>query len=349
MVAIPDDLAGQLATAVVVADADLTVRYLNPAAESLLGLSARATVGQSAAALFAGSDLPARLDSVLADGRSFTAREWPVTLAGGSRSLTVDLTATPVGDPPAQVVIELTALDRHLRISSEERMVAQRAASRSLVRGLAHEIKNPLGGLRGAAQLLERELGDEGLREYTRVIISEADRLTALVDTMLGPTRTPTRTPTNIHEVTDRVTKLLRTEFPTGVEVARDYDPSIPELDVDADQLVQALLNLARNGAQAMAGKGALTLRTRIERQVTIAGVPHRQVACIDIADTGPGIDADMRDQIFFPLVTTRADGNGLGLPIAQALVAGQDGMITCTSEPGATVFTVRLPMQGAG
>ncbi len=242
-----------------------------------------------------------------------------------------------------------SSLDRHLRISREESLVAQRAASRSLVRGLAHEIKNPLGGLRGAAQLLERELADEGLREYTRVIIGEADRLTKLVDAMLGPTRPPARTPTNIHEVTDRVARLLESESSSAIDIVRDYDPSIPEVSIDPDQVMQSLLNLARNGVQAMDGRGTLTLRTRIERQATIGRTRHRQVVCIDVSDTGPGIDASMREQIFFPLVTTRPDGTGLGLPIAQGLVARHGGVIDCESRPGATVFTVRIPLEHTG
>jgi two-component system nitrogen regulation sensor histidine kinase GlnL len=172
--------------------------------------------------------------------------------------------------------------------------------------------------------------------------------LTELVDAMLGPTRVPTRVHTNIHQVTDRVARLLVADLSDGITVVRDYDPSVPEANIDADQLVQALLNLARNGIQAMDGTGTLTLRTRIERQVTIGCTRHRQVACIDVADTGPGIDAALREQIFFPLVTTRANGSGLGLPIAQALVMRQDGIIDCTSEPGDTVFTVRVPIEEA-
>lgn len=342
----PAQLLDDLATAVVVIGADQRIRYVNSAAEALFGASARTLLAMPVEALLPDAPLPGHLARATETGEPFTTREFPLSIPGGTRAVTVDLSVTPVGEPVDHLVLELAELDRHLRISREESLVAQRAATHSLVRGLAHEIKNPLGGLRGAAQLLERELDDEGLREYTRVIIGEADRLTTLVDAMLGPTRAPTRVPTNIHEVTDRVAQLLGAETGAGVTITREYDPSIPEVRIDPDQIVQALLNLARNGIQAMDTTGALTLRTRIERQVTIGRTRHRQAVCIDVADTGPGVDATMREQIFFPLVTTRPDGTGLGLPIAQGLVARHDGVIDCTSEPGATVFTVRIPLE---
>lgn len=347
MAAASDDLLDYLTTAVVVADRDLTVRYLNAAAEDLLGASARAAIGQAVTTVITDPALGARLEHALAEAQPFSAHEYEFATTD-ARTQTVDLTATPFGEPPTRLLMELTGRDRHLRISREESAGSRHAASRSLVRGLAHEIKNPLGGLRGAAQLLERELDDEGLREYTRVIIGEADRLAGLVDAMLGPTRAPRRDILNVHRVTDRVLQLVGAEAPAGITMVREYDPSLPEISGDEDQLVQAVLNLARNALQAMDEPGRLTARTRIERQVTIAGVRHRQVVCIDIVDTGPGVDASLREQIFLPLVTTRADGTGLGLPIAQGLVARHGGTLDCESAPGATVFTVRLPVAEA-
>lgn len=343
MAASAPQILDNLATAIMVVAPDRSVRYLNAAAEGLFGFSARAVTGRRTDDLFGDGPLAARLADAIDDARAFTARELPLSVDGGARALTVDLTATPVGVPVDHLLLEFSGLDRHLRITREEHLAAQHAASRSLVRGLAHEIKNPLGGLRGAAQLLERELDEPALHEYTRVIIDEADRLAGLVDTMLGPTRPPHREPVNIHLITDRVLQLVATD---GITIVREYDPSLPEVQADADQLVQALLNIARNSVQAMSARGTLTMRTRIERQVTIGRVLRRRVVCVDVIDTGPGIDESVRDQIFFPLVTTRPDGSGLGLSIAQSLVARHGGAIEWASEAGATTFSVFIPLE---
>ena len=329
-----------LSTAVVVVDRALSAVYLNPAAEDLFALSARAAHGAPVRGWLPPL-LVERVARTLAAGERWTARELAL-VTGGLRRVTVDVAVGPAGDD--QAVLEFTGLDRYLRISREDALGAQHAAAQTLVRGLAHEIKNPLGGIRGAAQLLERRLDDDALREYTRVVIGEADRLGALVDALLGPGRAPARTPLNIHEVTERVAALVRAEFP-AIEFNRAYDPSLPPLAGDPEHLEQALLNLARNAAQALDGHGRVTLRTRIEHTVTLRGVRHRQVMCIDVVDGGPGLPAERQASAFLPLVTTRADGSGLGLPIAQTLVMRHGGLIECSSEPGETVFTMLLPM----
>jgi two-component system nitrogen regulation sensor histidine kinase GlnL len=223
--------------------------------------------------------------------------------------------------------------------------MSQNESARALVRGLAHEIRNPLGGLRGAAQLLERELGTEELKEYTRIIVHEADRLQALVDRLLGPRMLPSKRLINIHEVTERVRALIQAEAPGGIVVDRDYDPSIPELYADPELLIQATLNVAQNAVQAVADAGHILLRTRVHRQYTIGQRRHRLVARIDICDNGAGIREDLKDLIFYPMVTGRNDGTGLGLSIAQSLVNQHAGLIECHSEPGNTTFSILLPL----
>jgi two-component system nitrogen regulation sensor histidine kinase GlnL len=222
--------------------------------------------------------------------------------------------------------------------------MARLDSSRQMVRQLAHEIKNPLGGLRGAAQLLEREL-HEHLREYTGVIISEADRLTALVDSMIGPTRMPQKALINIHEICEHVYRLLRSEARAGVLVERDYDPSLPNAEVDANQIIQALLNVARNALLAVGERGRIVIRTRIAANVNIGTTRHKLAASLQVEDNGPGVPPELADTIFFPLVTGRANGTGLGLAVSQDLVTRHGGLIEFESKPGRTVFTILLPL----
>jgi two-component system nitrogen regulation sensor histidine kinase GlnL len=242
--------------------------------------------------------------------------------------------------------VELEQVDRHLRISMEEQLVAQQNAARMLLRGLAHEIKNPLGGLRGAAQLLEGELDDEELREYTKIIMEESDRLQSLVDRMLAPNKPPRKSRLNIHRILERVRQLVQVEAPPGVLLERDYDPSLPLVDGDSDQLIQAILNIVRNAAQAVGKTGRIVIRTRIHRQVTVGYRCSRRAVKIDVVDDGPGISPELMGQMFYPMVTGRADGTGLGLSIAQSLIHQHGGFIECSSEPGNTVFSIFLPLE---
>ncbi|MBN2700917.1 MAG: PAS domain-containing sensor histidine kinase, partial [Methylothermaceae bacterium] len=225
------------------------------------------------------------------------------------------------------------------------RWLAQQNVVHQLLRGLAHEIKTPLGGLRGAAQLLATELTDPALSEYTDVIIAEADRLKALIDRLLAPNQPPRMIELNIHQILERVSQVLAAEYPT-LAFRRDYDPSLPPIHGDPDQLIQAFLNIARNAAQALEGDGEITLRTRIKRRVTIRQQHHRQAVRIDIIDAGPGIAPELLDQIFYPMITSRPDGTGLGLSIAQTLVTRHGGMIECQSQPGRTCFSIYLPLE---
>lgn len=330
-------------------DEQLCLRYLNPAGEMLFAASARHLIGQPAGELIRCPDhgLNEHFQQALASGLPFTEREITL-LTPDMREITVDCTVMPLVDPGQEsgVLVELQQLDRQLRISREEHLISQHQATRDLIRGMAHEIKNPLGGLRGAAQLLERELPSPSLQEYTRIIIEEADRLTQLVDRMLGPNKLPSYTAVNIHQILDRVRQLVQAEVGDGVELVCDYDPSIPELHADSDQLIQALLNIMRNAARAIGAKGSITLRTRIQRNFTIGNNRHRLVAQVDIEDSGPGIAPEMLEKIFYPMVTGSEGGMGLGLSIAQSLISQHGGLIECESKPGKTVFTVLLPVE---
>lgn len=342
-----DALLEGLTTAVIGLDPELRVSSLNAACENLFGVSRRIAQAQplvTALPHFAPHE--SRLRQALDAGSGFIERELKLA-RNDDAPVTVDCTVTPLilGRKPG-LLVELAPLERHLRISRDELLAAQFDASRELIRGLAHEIKNPLGGLRGAAQLLEREFPDHDHREYTRVIIREADRLQNLVDRLLGPSRPPRREQLNVHEALEHVRKLVEAEAPAGATVLRDYDPSIPDLMGDREQLVQALLNVARNALQAVAGQGRIVFRSRTRRQVTIDGTLHKLVAVMEIEDDGPGVPTEMLEKIFYPMVTTRAGGSGLGLPIAQYLVHGHGGHIECRSKPGSTVFAVSLPLE---
>lgn len=335
-------------TALLLFDDVLRLNYINPAGEMLFAVSVR-----RASRVLAQELLPGPMGEVaitamrgaLASGHPFTEHEFPLELPG-RRPVTVDFTVTPVGEPQGRgLLVELVQVDRHLRIAREENLLAQHQAARAVVRGLAHEIKNPLGGLRGAAQLLERELGDESLKEYTRVIIGEADRLRNLVNRMLGPNTLPQKVPINIHHVLERVRSVVLAEVPVGVRIIRDYDPSIPDFQADQDQLIQAVLNIVRNAVQAVGDAGEIILRTRIQRQVTISQRRYKLAVRIDIIDSGSGIAPDMLENIFYPMVTGRPEGTGLGLSIAQSLINQHQGVIECISRPGQTTFTLLLPL----
>ncbi len=334
-------------TAILLFDRNLTLIYLNSAGEILLADSSRHLVGLNAHELFKSSDpaLMINLQQCLTMAEPLVDRE--LILDRMSHSLTINFSATPLlkDDNVNEIVVELQQVDNHLRISKEQRLLSQQNTARLLVRGLAHEIKNPLGGLRGAAQLLDLELKDPELKEYTQIIIAESDRLQGLMDKMLGPNKLPNKKAINIHEVLERVRQLVQVESSTSLSIKSDYDPSIPDLLADKDQMIQAILNIAKNAVQAMNGSGNILIKTRIHRQVTIGRKRYKLAVRCDIIDNGPGIHADMMNQIFYPMITGRADGTGLGLSIAQALINQHNGLIECESEPGNTVFSIYLPI----
>lgn len=325
---------------------DTRLRYINMAGEILFAVSARQLLGQQAGDLLGGKTVERDMRRAMQSGASVTLHN--VELGRPSHSATVNLTIVPFFDNDRSdgVLAYLQQVDRQLRISMEEQLLAQQNAARMVLRGLAHEVKNPLGGLRGAAQLLERELADAELKEYTRIIMEESDRLQSLVDRMLGPNTPPQKNPLNIHKVLERVRQLVQVEAPSGVLIQRDYDPSIPEVSGDVDQLIQAILNIVRNAAQAVGEHGHITLRTRIYRHLTVGQQRNRLAVKVDVIDDGPGIPPELLNQVFYPMVTGRADGTGLGLSIAQSLINRHGGLVECTSEPGRTVFSVYLPVE---
>jgi two-component system nitrogen regulation sensor histidine kinase GlnL len=353
------ELLDALVTSVFLLDCDLQVTYLNAAGQTLLGLGPNQALGRRITELTRGAEtLLPLFERARLGGEDVVQRElaWPAP-GGVDRILDCAVTEIGVGGESGRLLLEIEDITQHRRLTRESALLAQLGGSRLMVRQLAHEIKNPLGGLRGAAQLLERELLDPALREYTRIIISEADRLTHLLDSMLGPGRPPSKQLVNVHELLERVYHLLRSEAPEGVTVERDYDPSLPALTIDPNHIIQAMLNLGRNAIQALSGsalhaRGAqpprLTLRTRAASNVSVGARRHRLVASIQFEDNGPGVLPEIRDTIFYPLVSGRADGSGLGLGIAQDLVSRHGGLIEFDSAPGRTIFVISLPMDSA-
>jgi two-component system nitrogen regulation sensor histidine kinase GlnL len=331
-----------LATAVVVLDDDFVVRYANPAAENLLTAGARSLIGQPFLSFFAER---AVLERALEEARithwDYSSQNVTYT-RGGRVEVPLSCTVTRIDAFGLALLAELRPIEQQLRQAREERLASEQQASRELIRNLAHEIKNPLGGLRGSAQLLERELDKQELREYTQVIIKEADRLQALMDRMLTPHRTPRVEPLGIHEVLERVRQLVQAEFP-ATRIERDYDPSLPEMQGDREQVIQAVLNIVRNAAQA--GAASVLLRSRALRQITVLRHRHKLALELQVIDDGPGIPEEIKDRIFNPLVSGREGGTGLGLSLAQTFVQYHQGVIEFESRPGRTIFRVLLPL----
>ncbi len=339
-----------LSTGAMVLDVDGNIIYVNPAAETLLGVSAALLIGEQATKIFERS--PELLNAIqTARSEQETVIEYELDLIMGVHPIIrVGCSVSPLESPALAVLVEMRAVDPQLRIARLERARLQQEANRDLLRNLAHEIKNPLGGIRGAAQLLEHELPRESLREYTQVIIKESDRLQSLMERLLTPHRMPHFGAVNIHEVLERVRSLILAETPS-VKLRRDYDLSLPEIRADAEQLIQATLNVARNAVQAMHGeghghgRGEIVLKTRVARQIMLESRRYRLGMRVEIIDNGPGIPDEIREQIFYPLVSGREGGSGLGLAVAQTLVAQNHGTIDCESQPGLTAFSIFLPL----
>lgn len=345
---IQDLIIDNISTAVLLVDSKLDILHLNAAGEMMLAISIKRALGQNLRQIIKIEDsFFTRLDNTYKNNHPYSEHELSIVLFSG-KELTIDYSVAPIMLPgqDTQLLIEFTSIDRHLRIAHEENLLAQHQATRSLIRGMAHEIKNPLGGLRGAAQLLEKELPDASLHEYTDIIIGEADRLRNLVDRMLGPNNLPRPKLINIHEVIERVRQLVQVEASDKINFKRDYDPSLPLIMADPDQLIQAILNMTRNAVLELKDHGNITFRTRPQRYYTIGSHVHRLVLQIQIIDDGSGIPEDLIENIFYPMISGRADGSGIGLSISQALVNQHQGLIECQSEPGNTVFTVLLPLE---
>jgi two-component system nitrogen regulation sensor histidine kinase GlnL len=348
----PTELFDSLSTGIVVLDAQLCPIYANVSAQDFMAASLRQARGRPFAELFYD---PRQLVEILR--RSMTHLETCtqhelVLKALGSAThrepSVIDLIVTPLEGQVTgtYLLLELTDATQRQRITRDNDILIGMDGSRLMIRQLAHEVKNPLGGLRGAAQLLSKELADPALREYTAVIINEADRLVALVDSMAGSNVPSHKDLLNIHEICEHVVHLVRAEAPVGVQVERDYDPSIPEGHFDKHQIIQALLNVVRNAMQAVGAEGRIIVRTRARSGTSIGKVRHRLVAAIEVEDNGPGVPPDLIKTLFLPLVTGRSNGTGLGLAVAQDLATRHSGIIEFTSQPGRTVFSLLLPLE---
>ncbi len=339
-----------LATLVAVVTSDGDVLFSNATLEDALGTSRRSIIGTSLADTFTE---PAQLQSALegAKDNEFAALRydaWMRRLGQDPMPVHVIVTRT---EPSDDVIVEMVPLEQQTRQDREERLAEQAQTNKELIRNLAHEIKNPLGGIRGAAQLLEMEMGSPELTEYTQVIIHEADRLQTLVDRLLAPHRRPHMVgDVNIHEVCERVRSLILAEFPRGLRVLRDYDTSIPEFRGDREHLIQAVINIAHNAAQALSERvvqcdAEITFRTRVARQATFGKQRYRLALELHVMDNGPGVPASIKDRIFYPLVSGREGGTGLGLTLAQTFVQQHQGLIEVESVPGRTDFKILIPL----
>ncbi|WP_020558041.1 nitrogen regulation protein NR(II) [Thiofilum flexile] len=339
-----NDLLNIMTSAIVVLDHNLHITYMNQSAEVLLGQSVQRSLKHPFLQLVKGDAFAEQLQLARGLREPHVIRECAVDLIG-LENITVDCIVTPLLDADeGELLLELWRVDRQLRIVREKQLLTQQQAIHEMIRGIAHEIKNPLGGLRGAAQLLESELPDPALKEYTQIIITEADRLKRLVNNMLGPRQIPNMEWVNIHEVLEHVRHLVSSDSTNQVQFELDYDPSIPDVMIDRGQLIQVCLNIVNNAVRATHYKGTVWLRTRVIRQFTIRQERHRLVLKVEIGDDGEGISEHLRDKLFLPMVSGYADGTGLGLSIAQSIMRQYGGVIHHESEPGNTWFSILIP-----
>ncbi|NRD71682.1 nitrogen regulation protein NR(II) [Shewanella sp. VB17] len=340
-------LFNSLVTAVVVIDNNLKLCFANAAAEQLLGVSSHRLTEHFlidyVQILGVNLDL---LTNSIKDNQGLTVNTASlVTL--DSQHHTVDLTLTPLEQNQGLALLELRQVDQQRRIHQQLTLDAQQQAAQYLVRNLAHEIKNPLGGLRGAAQLLSRELHDPQLNEFTDLIIEQADRLRNLVDRLLGPQKPTQHSPHNIHQVIQKVLNLVTMELPPNILLEQDYDPSIPDIQMDPEQLQQAILNIVQNAVQALDIQGGkILIKTRTQHQITIGKDRHKIVLALSVIDNGPGIQAELLDTLFYPTVTSRDNGSGLGLSISHNFARLHGGRIDCQSTSNRTEFTILLPIE---
>ncbi|MFA0551078.1 nitrogen regulation protein NR(II) [Vibrio lentus] len=336
-----------MVTATLMLDEQLFVRYANPAAEQLFSQSARRIVDHPLSQLIQHASLDlALLTQPLQSGQSITDSD--VTFVVDNRPLMLEVTVSPISwQRETLLLVEMRKIDQQRRLSQELNQHAQQQAAKLLVRGLAHEIKNPLGGLRGAAQLLGKMLPDQSLNEYTQIIIEQADRLRALVDRLLGPQKPGKKAEENLHQILEKVRQLVELEAGSTLAIERDYDPSLPAIMMDSAQVEQAMLNIVSNAAQILKAQesGKITIRTRTVHQANIHGKRHKLAARIEISDNGPGIPDELKDTLFYPMVSGREGGTGLGLSISQNLIDQHNGKIDVESWPGNTTFTIYLPI----
>ncbi|HAS6066582.1 TPA: nitrogen regulation protein NR(II) [Vibrio vulnificus] len=345
--ALSNTILSNMVTATLILDDELQIHYANPAAEQLFSQSAKRIVHHPLSQLIQHASLDlALLSQPLQSGQSITDSD--VTFVVDGKPLLLEVTVSPISiERELMLLMEMRKVDQQRRITQEMNQHAQQQAAKLLVRGLAHEIKNPLGGLRGAAQLLEKMLPDPSLTEYTQIIIEQADRLRALVDRLLGPQKPGKKQQTNLHQVLEKVRQLVELESEQTLVIERDYDPSLPDIYIDADQIEQAMLNIISNASQILAHQedGKISIRTRTVHQANIHGQRCKVAARIEIMDNGPGIPVELQDTLFYPMVSGREGGTGLGLSISQNLIDQHNGKIDVESWPGHTNFTIYLPI----
>jgi two-component system nitrogen regulation sensor histidine kinase GlnL len=344
-----DKILDSINSAIVCLDQSLRVCYVNSTAEALFGASSSTLLGKDFDRLFSQVEfntITSSLSDFWPQAQALTEHEARLTLSNG-KSIIADYSIYPLDDtqPEGITLVEIRPVDRQLQIAREEISQLHNRASQQFARGMAHEIQNPLGGIRGAAQLLEKEITQPSMKEYTDVIISEVDRLQALVKNMLGPNTKVDRKPVNILEILEHIRKLLLAAEPDKFIIRRDYDPSIPELLADRDQLIQAFLNIALNAVQALEKDGEITFKTRVGRQFTIGQTSHPLVMQVGIIDNGRGISSELGNTIFLPMVTDKAQGSGLGLTIAQEIISRHGGLIRPESLTSGTMFSIFLPL----
>ena len=332
---------------IIIVDTHLCVQYMNPAAESLTGHSLCQHKNKKLDHLIHATQLHNHILRAIQDSQSHVTREGRIHLSNG-RQITIDCAVTPLYEQGEIIgsLLEMNQVDRQLRIVRDAQILTQQETSQTVLQGIAHEVKNPLGGIRGAAQLLEGEFENEELKEYTQIIISEADRLKNLIDRMLGSSKLPKMCPVNIHEVMEHVRQLLLNCKPANIRILSNYDPSLPEFIGDRDQLVQVVLNIANNAVNALGDQqGEITLRTRVKRYVTINDTLYPLVLCASIIDNGAGIPKALQDKIFFPMISGNPKGAGLGLSIAQSLVNRHGGLVEYVRQNETTEFNIYIPL----
>jgi two-component system nitrogen regulation sensor histidine kinase GlnL len=340
-------LLDTLNSSILLLDAKRRIDYVNAAGEALFESSAGSLIGRRLDSLLSQAEPSSILANLTRDSIAFTEHEAVITLASG-KSIIADYSIYPFGNQPqeGEIVLEIRLPERQAQFAQDELNQLQQQATQQLARGLAHEVNNPLGGIRGVAQLLQKALDRPEWTEYTEIIISEVDRLQLLTSKMLGPTNQLQRKPVNILEVLEHIRKIVHAAEPERISIQRDYDPSIPELMADRELLIQAFLNIARNAVQAIEGTGEIVFRTRVDRQFTIGQITHPLVVQVDISDSGSGIPQDLGDTIFLPMVTSKPEGSGLGLPIAHEIISRHGGTIHVQRLDYGTTFSTILPME---
>ncbi|CAA6826097.1 MAG: Nitrogen regulation protein NtrB (EC [uncultured Thiotrichaceae bacterium] len=341
------DILDSLLCGIIITDKALCIRYLNNSAEETLGKSFSQVNGEEITRFISYLGLKKRLNKILHGEQSYTNRATSFHIKDqGDVHLDFSISPKTDGDDITGIILEMKQIDRQLRIARDNDLMEVLDTNQTILRGMAHEIKNPLGGISGAAQLMAMDAQDDTAKECTQIILSETARLTSLVDELLGPANIPKKKLINVHEVLEHCRHVFSLKIGSNIRLSFDYDPSIPDIVADRDKMVQVILNILQNALNAIGDhEGNILIRSRILWKHTIHQTLHPYVASISITDDGPGIPDDIRGKIFYPMITGRAEGTGLGLSIAQTLITQHGGIIEVDSIPGKTTFSIILPL----